>query len=64
MSEQTNDLDAVLAVILGSCLEAFCEDCDMVLASGTKVYHNMVSTVAYYHGEQYDHDVHVRSWAD
>lgn len=64
MTEPTNDLDMLLTKILGDCLEAYCEDCSKILATGTTMYHTLVTTVAYHHSEEYDHEVHVRSWAD
>lgn len=57
-------LDQVLAEILGDCLEAYCEDCDGILAQGTGQCKDDVFTEAYNHGEIYDHDVRVRSWLD
>jgi len=58
------ELDQVLKEILGDCLEAYCDECDGVLAQGTGQYKEDVFTVAYNHREIYDHDVRVRSWAD
>lgn len=58
------ELDEMLAEILGDCLEAYCEDCGQLLAQGTGNRKPDVSREAYVHGEVYDHEVHVRSWAD
>lgn len=59
-----DELDKILGEILGDCLEAYCEDCDGILAQGTGQYKEDVFTAAYNHGEVYDHEVRVRSWAD
>jgi len=65
MKEATmEELDRVLQEILGDCLEAYCDECDGILAQGTGQYKEDVFTVAYNHREIYDHDVRVRSWAD
>lgn len=58
------ELDDMLNEILGDCLEAWCEDCDRILAQGTGSRKPDVSREAYVHGEIYDHEVHVRTWAD
>lgn len=58
------ELDAMLEEILGDCLEAYCDDCEHVLAQGTGVHKDMVADEAYNHSEVYDHMVHLRSWAD
>lgn len=58
------ELDDMLAEILNDCMEAYCEDCDRVLATGTGNLKPDVSHEAYVHSEVYDHNVHVRSWAD
>lgn len=58
------ELDMMLYEILGGCMEAYCEDCDHVLAQGTNPYHDQVEQVAYFHRETYDHEVRVRSWAE
>jgi TorA maturation chaperone TorD len=58
------ELDQMLAEILGGCMEAYCEDCDHVLAQGTNPFHEQVAQVAYFHRETYDHEVRVRSWAE
>lgn len=58
------ELDQILTEILGDCLEAYCEDCDGILAQGTGQYKDDVFTAAFNHGEIYDHEVKVRSWAD
>lgn len=58
------ELDIILYEILGGCMEAYCEDCDHVLAQGTNPFHDQVEQVAYFHRETYDHEVHVRSWAE
>jgi galactose-1-phosphate uridylyltransferase len=64
VDEQTNDLDLLLEKIFSDCLEAYCTDCGKILASGTQVYHEVVTNVAYNHGEIYSHDVLVRNWLD
>lgn len=58
------ELDTMLAEILGDCMEAYCEDCGQILAQGTGTRKPDVSSAAYHHSEVYDHEVHVRSWAD
>lgn len=58
------ETDQMLIDVLSECMEAFCQDCGMVLAQGTHPYHDDVAAVAYNHGEMYDHDVRVRSWAE
>ena len=58
------ELDMMLSEILGGCMEAYCEDCDHVLAQGTNPFHDQVEQVAYFHRETYDHEVKVRSWAE
>jgi hypothetical protein len=68
MNEQleppTNDLDLLLEEILGDCLEAYCEDCGTILATGTKNYHDLVANVGYDHEITFDHYVTVQSWLD
>ena len=59
-----DELDAMLAEILGDCLEAYCDDCEAILAQGTGDYKESVAEAAYNHGEFYDHMVRLRSWAD
>lgn len=58
------ELDVLLYEILGGCMEAYCEDCDHVLAQGTNPFHAQVGQVADFHRETYDHEVKVRSWAE
>lgn len=58
------ELDIILHEILGGCMEAYCEDCDHVLAQGTNPFHAQVGQVADFHRETYDHEVKVRSWAE
>lgn len=59
-----SETDVMLLEILSECMEAYCEDCEQVLAQGTHPYHDKVASVAYNHSEIYDHMVHMRSWAD
>lgn len=58
------ELDEMLAEILGDCIEAYCEDCGRMLAQGTGNRKPDVSSAAYHHSEVFDHEVRVRSWAD
>lgn len=58
------ELDDILTEVFGDCMEAWCEDCGAVLATGTGPYKTQVSNVAYTHGSIYDHEVRVRSWAE
>ena len=58
------ELDDMLEEILGDCLEAYCDDCEHVLAQGTGIRKDDVAEAAYNHSEVYDHMVHLRSWAD
>ena len=64
MDEPMYDLDDILMDVFGDCMEAWCEDCGLVLATGTGPYKPQVNNVAYVHSEVYDHEVHVRSWVD
>lgn len=64
LEEPEEELDDILARVLGSCFEAYCEDCDDVLAIGTGPYQSQVANVAYTHGEVFDHETWVRSWAE
>jgi hypothetical protein len=58
------EVDMMLTEILSDCLEAYCEDCNRILAQGTGTRKPDVSSAAYHHSEIYDHQVFVRSWAD
>lgn len=62
--EPMYELEDVLTEVFGDCMEAWCEDCGAVLATGTGPYKTQVSNVAYTHGSIYDHEVRVRSWAE
>jgi hypothetical protein len=58
------EVDDVIRDVLDNCLEAYCEDCDQILAQGTGSYKDTVTSVAYTHREVYDHEVKVKSWAE
>jgi hypothetical protein len=58
------ELDQMLAEILGDCIEAYCDDCGRLIAQGTGSKKPEVSSAAYHHSEIWDHEVHVRSWVD
>lgn len=58
------ELDDILTEVLSDCLEAYCDDCGRLVAQGTGPWKEDVSREAYVHSEVYDHEVHVRSWAD
>lgn len=62
--EPPEELDDILARILGTCFEAFCDDCDDVLAVGTGPYEQQVMNIAYTHCEVFDHSAYVRNWAE
>jgi hypothetical protein len=62
--ESPEELDDILGRILGSCFEAYCEDCDDVLAVGTGPYEQQVANIVYTHREIFDHETYIRNWAE
>lgn len=59
----SNDLDKLLAGILGGCMEVECAECG-VIAQGTTAYHTQIARFALRHQEDTGHHVDICDWAE